>query len=265
MKNFMVVMLAVVLAFLAGCTRIETGTVGVRVGADKVVEMEEIMPGKMPQTVWGSILEFPTKDIAINLDNKTPLTADNSALEDFDVTAIYSVNPAAVAELYSDKSKSFNAITEDNETLIMYNYIATSLNNATYKAVRQYKSLEMADKRQELEAFIKSAVEETMKAEGLDKSITISQIQVRNIKPNQAILDAATRYVESQNSLRVKETEVEIARKENERQSILAATAKQNIEFMDAESRKQIAYAIREGKVNTIIVPNDFKGMINVK
>ena len=112
MKNFMIVMLAVVMAFLAGCTRIETGTVGVRVGADKVVEMEEIMPGKMPQTIWGSILEFPTKDIAINLDNKTPLTADNSALEDFDVTAIYSVNPAAVAELYSDKSKSFNAITD---------------------------------------------------------------------------------------------------------------------------------------------------------
>ena len=147
----------------------------------------------------------------------------------------------------------------------MYSRLSTILNNASYKAVRQYKSLEMADRRAELEVIIKNTVEESLKAEKLDGDINLTQVQIRNILPNQEILNAATRYVTAQNSLRVKETEVEIARKESERLAILASTSKQNIDFMDAETRQQIGYAIREGKVNTIVIPADFKGIVNVK
>jgi hypothetical protein len=34
---------------------------------------------------------------------------------------------------------------------------------------------------------------------------------------------------------------------------------------MNAQAQMKIAEGIREGKVNTIVVPMDFKGMVNVK
>lgn len=250
---------------VSGCTRIETGTVGLRLDASRQIEGQELMPGTFNQTVIGSVLEFPIRDIALNIENKTPLTADNSALSDFDVSVVYSINPTSVSDIYSNKSKSFHAIAEDGDVFLMYNYVVTLVNNASYKAIRQYGSLELADKRELLESEIKNIVEEKLKAEKLDSAITLTAVQIRNIKPNQQILNAATQFVKAQNELRVKQTEVEIAVKESERLRILAATADDAIAYKRAEAEFMIAEAIKAGKVNTIVVPKDFEGIVNLK
>lgn len=241
---------------LSGCfTRIETGTVGLRLDASKQIEGTELLPGSFNQTFVGSVLELPVRDININLENKSPMTADNSALSDFDVSVVYSIVPSSVSDLYSTKSKSFHAVGDEG-TFLMYNYVTQLVNNASYKAVRQYNSLELADKREILEVEIKNIVEEKLKEQKLDTSITITAVQVRNIKPNQSILNAATDYVRAQNALKVKQTEVDIAIKEAERLRILAATAEDAIKFKNAEAQTTIARAIYEGKVNTIIIPS---------
>ena len=98
---------AVILA--TGCTRIETGEVGVRVGFDKQVQSGELLPGSFNQTIVGTVLTFPIKDVNVALDNMTPVAADNSTMKDFDAVVVYNINPAQVAELYSTKNKSFHA------------------------------------------------------------------------------------------------------------------------------------------------------------
>jgi hypothetical protein len=45
----------------------------------------------------------------------------------------------------------------------------------------------------------------------------------------------------------------------------LAAKGNDSIAYMDAQSRQTIANAINNGKVNTIILPMDFKGLVNAK
>lgn len=146
----------------------------------------------------------------------------------------------------------------------MYNYVGTLLNNASYKVVRNYKSLEVADNREKLEREIKEVITEKLAAEKLDGAITISAVQVRNILPNNQILQSATDYVRAQNELRVKNTEVEIAKKESERMAALAANSGQSIAYMQAQANMKIADGIANGRVHTIIVPMDFKGMVNV-
>ena len=261
-RNFVVGAMA--LSVLAGCTRIETGTVGLRVDASRQIQGAELLPGSWNQTLVGSVLEFPVRDIAMNLENKTPLTADNSALSDFDVSVVYSINPSSVSDLYSNKSKSFHAIAEDGDVFLMYNYVVTLVNNASYKAIRQYGSLELADKRELLETDIKNIVEDKLKQERLDGAITLTAVQIRNIKPNQQILNAATQYVKAQNELKVKQTEVEIAEKEAERLRILAATADDAIAYKRAEAEVMIAEAVRAGRVNTIIIPSNLTMLGNV-
>jgi hypothetical protein len=140
-------------ALFTGCTRIQTGEVGVRIDMNKQIQQGELQAGSWNQTVFGEVVTFPVKDITVNIDNKTPLTSDNSALDDFDLSVIYSVNQTSVAELFSTKARSFHK-QEDGDTLLMYNYVTALMNNATYKVVRNYKSLEIADNRAKIEQEI---------------------------------------------------------------------------------------------------------------
>ena len=264
MKFIKSVILAVAVALASvGCTRIETGEVGVRVNASKQIEGTELQPGSWNQTLVGSILTFPTKDISINLDNKTPMTADNSALADFDMTIVYGLNPTSVSELYSTKSRSFHSEYK-GDIFLMYNYMSTLTNNAAYKVIRNYKSLEVADNRAKIEEQIRDTVHEQLKAEKLDGAVTLTVVQVRNILPNAEILQSATNYVRAQNELKIKQTEVDIAKKESERMAALSSNSGQSIAYMQAQAQMKIAEGIAAGRVHTIVVPMDFKGMVNV-
>jgi hypothetical protein len=246
-----------------GCTRIETGEVGVRVNASKQIEGTELLPGSFNQTLVGSVLTFPTKDIAVQLENKTPMTSDNSPLADFDITVVYGINPSSVAELYSTKSRSFH-VESNGDIFLMQSYMTTLVNNASYKVVRQYKSLEVSDNRAKIESEIQTTVQEQLKAEKLDTALQLTVVQVRNILPNVAILASATAFVKSQNELKTKEVEVEIAKKESERMAALSANSGTSIAYMQAQAQMKIAEGILNGKVQTIVVPVDFKGMVNV-
>lgn len=260
MKKFTIIAAIALTIAASGCTRITTGEVGVRVDASKQVLAGELPPGSWNQTIVGDVLTFPVKDIAINLENKSPMTADNSALDDFDVSVVYNINPASVSELYTKKSKSFH-VYENGDIYLMHSYITTLVNNAVNKAVREYNALEVADKRVDIEAKIKDTVGMQLKAEGLDTAITLSVVQVRNILPNKEILKAATDYVRAQSALRVKATEVEIAKKEAERMSALANNSQQSIAYMQAQAALNISEGIKAGKVNTIIVPANFNAL----
>jgi regulator of protease activity HflC (stomatin/prohibitin superfamily) len=256
MKLLKLTGIAALIISLSGClTRIETGEVGVRLNASKQIEGNELLPGSWNQTLVGNVLTFPVKDIAIDLENKTPMTSDNSALADFDVTVVYGINPASVAELYSTKSKSFHNF-KNGDILLMQNYMTTLVNNASYKAVRQYKALEVVDNRVSIENEIRAAVAEQLKSEKLDSAISLTVVQVRNILPNKEILDSATAYVRAQNELKVKSTEVEIAKKESERQQVLAANGPQTIEYMKAQAQVTLANAVAAGKIQTVLIPH---------
>ena len=263
MKKIISFFIIAMMAFVAGCTRIETGEVGLRVNFNKTVELGELQPGSLNQTVIGDVMTFQVKDVSFSLENKNPLTADNTPLSDFDLSVVYSINPQKVAEIYTTKNRSYHAADSDGDVLLMYNRVATLVNNEAYKAVRQYPALEVVDKRQEIEKKIVDGVKQQLEGEGLGDSITVSQIEVRNALPNQQILAAATEYVRAQNELKIKATEVAIAQKESERMAALASQGQQSIAYMQAKAQLNISEGILHGKVNTIVVPQDFKGIVN--
>ena len=257
-KLALVAAMAVVPFITTGCIeRIATGEVGIRVNASKEIQGTELMPGSWNQTIIGSVLTFPTKDIAVSLNDKNYITADSSALKDFDITLVYAINPTSVSEIYSKKSKSFHSVTPDGDILLMASYVETLVNNAAQKAVRQYKALEVTDKRTEMEASILKDVNDKLAAEGLGQSISITAVQIKTILPNEAILRSASEYVAAQNELRVKETQVAIAEKEADRMRALSSNSKQSIEYMNAQAALNISEGVKNGKVQTIIVPSN--------
>jgi hypothetical protein len=261
--TFAAMLVVLAAAPIAGCTRIETGEVGMRVNFDKTVDPTELQPGSWNQTVFGDVITFPVKDLTVALENKTPLTSDNTPLSDLDVTVVYNINPAKVAEIYTTKSRSFHTV-KDGDTYLMHSYMETLVNNAAYKAVRPYAALTVGDHREKIEEQIKLIVLEQLQAEALGQALNLSVVKVRNILPNAQIMQAATEYVRAQNELKIKATEVEIARKESERMVALSANSEKSVAFMDAQARLNISEGVKNGKVHTIVVPADFKGFVNV-
>jgi len=262
MKSFKPLLLAVAaMTLMSGCARIETGEVGLRVKFDKTTEPEELKPGSFNQVLVGDVLKFQVRSIAVVIDDKNPQTADNSTLKDFDVTAIYDISPSSVSDLWTTQSRAFH-VEDKGDIYLMYHYMTTIINTAAFKAVRKYKALEVADNRTAIEQEIKTLVAQTLKEEKLDMAISLTQVQVRNTLPSDEIVASANAVVRATNDLKAKTVEVQTAEQEAQRLKMLAGNA-QSIDYMNAKALQDIAEGIKNGKVQTIVVPYDFKGIVN--
>mgnify|MGYP003341106602 FL=1 len=262
-KLFKASVMAVAVLSAVGCARIQSGEVGLREKFDRTIDATELQPGSFNQTMIGNVLHFQVRSIAVQLDNRTPQTADNSTLKDFDLTAIYEINPVSVSELWTKQSRAFHATDDSGEHYLMFNYMSNIINSAAYKAVREYKALEVADNRGKIEQEIKRIATEALKEEKLETAITISQVQVRNALPSDDIVASANAVVRATNELKAKTVEVQTAQQEAQRLAMLAQN-RANIDYMNARSLADIAEGVKNGKVNAIVVPYDFKGMISV-
>jgi len=244
------------------CQRISTGEVGLRVRFDKQVDTQELQPGTFNQTIIGSVLVFPVRDIAIPLDNMQPQTADHSTLADMDVTVIYSINPAAVGELYTTKSRSFHVEDERKDILLMFTYLQTVARSAAYKAVAKHEALKTVEMRDIIESEIVENLRKALAAEKLDTSLTITKVQVRNIQPAQSIIDSANEVITEQNRWHAKQVAVKTAQAEAERMQLMSRP--QSLEYMKVQAQLNISQAVLEGKVQTIIIPFGATPIVNV-
>ena len=254
---------AAAVAMTAACTRIETGEVGVRVGFDKQVQSGELLPGSFNQVLIGDVLTFPIKDVNVKLDDMTPVAKDNSTMKDLDAVVIYNINQAQVAELYSSKSQAFHA-KHNGDIYLMYNYITQTARNAIYKEARKFEALDMADNRQAMEQSIKETIQRTLAEEKLDGSLVISQVLIRNIVPADSVVASANELVRAKNELKQKEVEVKTAEAEARRMAALANQNSAAIAYMRAQAELNISEGIKNGKVNTIIVPSNMTALGNI-
>jgi len=254
-------LVAAAVALTSACTRIETGEVGVRVGFDKQVQSGELLPGSFNQVLIGDVLTFPIKDVNVVLENMTPVAKDNSTMKDFDAVVVYNINPQQVSELYSTKNKSFHADFK-GDTYVMYNYIVQNARNAIYKAARKYEALDMADNRTDMENYIKEEIVRNLAEEKLDGSIMISQVMIRNVVPSDTVVESANALVRSKNELKQKEVEVKTAEAESRRMAALANNSSASIAFMQAQAMLNISEGIKNGKVQTVVVPSNMTSLM---
>ena len=261
-RTFKLAVIAGLVATTVGCTRIETGEVGVRVGFDKQVKPGELMPGSFNQTLIGDVLTFPVRDVSVKVDDMTPLAKDNSTMKDMDVTIVYNINPQQVSELYVSKNRSFHATDKTGDTYLMYNYVAQTARNAAYKASRKYDALTMNDNRALMEQDMKDIIAKTLQDENLGGSITVSQVLIRALTPADSVVTSANELVRAKNELLQKEVEVKTAEAESRRMAALTNQSEASIAYMNAQAALNISEGVKNGKVQTIIVPSNMTGLM---
>lgn len=253
MKRFLILGAVIVSVLMTGCTRIETGEVGLRVGFDKQVKNEELLPGSFNQTLIGSVMTFPVKEVAVKIEDLTPLAADNSTMKDFDAIVIYNINQSQVAEVYNTKNKSFHA-NHNGDTYLMYNYIYNAARNAIYKSARKYEALNMADNRGAMETEIKDFIAKTLADEKLDGTISISQVLVRNVLPADAIVQSANELVKAKNEYKTEEVKVATAKKRNESMQANPTMIPLMMAEAQADAMRRLPDAISSFKGQTLVI-----------
>ena len=134
--------------------------------------------------------------------------------------------------------------------------------NAIYKAARRYEALDMADNRSDMENFIKDEIVRNLAEEKLESAITISQVLIRNVVPADSVVESANALVRAKNELKQKEVEVKTAEAEARRMAALANNRASSIAFMNAQAALNISEGIKLGRVQTIIVPSNFTGLM---
>jgi len=264
MKRIFTLSILAAAVLVTGCTRIETGEVGVRIDGYKQVQPGELLPGSFNQTIVGDVLIFPIKDVNVVLENMTPVAKDNSTMKDLDAVVVYNINPSNVSELYSTKNKAFHAEFR-GDTYVMYNYVVQNARNAIYKAARKYEALDMADNRTEMENYIKEEIVRNLAEEKLDGSITINQVLIRSVVPADSVVESANALVRAKNELKQKEVEVKTAEAESRRMAALANNSGASIAFMQAQAMLNISEGIKNGQVQTIVVPSNFNALMMPK
>jgi len=182
-------------------------------------------------------------------------------MKDVDMTVIYSINPSQVSELYTSKNRSFHAVNKE-DTLLMYNYVFQAARNGLYKAAREYEALDMNDNRAAIEQKVREQMTATLAAEKLDGSLTIQQVLIRGMVPADSVVASANELVRAKNELKQKEVEVKTAEAEARRMAALANNSASSIAFMNAQSALNISEGIKNGKVQTIVVPANFNALM---
>jgi hypothetical protein len=243
MKRILTIGILGAAILMTGCTRIETGEIGLRIDMNKQISNNELPEGSWNQTIIGDVLTFPVKEVAVKVDDLNPQAADNSTMKDFDLTVIYNINKSQVAEIYNSKNKSFHA-KHDGDTYLMYNYIFNATRNAVYKSARKYEALNMGDNRTPMEIEIKELITKTLESENLGNTITISQVLIRQIIPADVVVESANSLVRAKNETKQKEAEVRTAQLEAQRIQALAQNTGA-IAYMDAQTRMTLAEAAK--------------------
>jgi hypothetical protein len=120
----------------------------------------------------------------------------------------------------------------------------------------------MADNRGEMEKFIQDEIVRNLAEEKLDGTIMISQVLIRNVVPADAVVESANALVRSKNELKQKEVEVKTAEAESRRMAALANNSGASIQFMQAQAMLNISEGIKNGQVQTIVVPSNFNALM---
>jgi hypothetical protein len=255
MKIKSIVMSVVVAMSLAACGSVETGQVGVRTTFSGEVEQQELQQG-FYTSVTSDVRKYTVKQIPVTLADLKPKAADNLRLQDFDVTIYYAVNPASVADLVV---KYNNSTAYDTETSIgypAYNLVEQVARSAANEAVAKVPSMQLNDKRTEMEAFIKESLQKEF-----DKSdkgtIIIERVNITNILTDATVEDSIRAVAASENRKKQAQNELEVAKVEAETLRVRSQSLDSKLL---ADKQLDVMKELAKSQNKVFVVPSDFKG-----
>jgi regulator of protease activity HflC (stomatin/prohibitin superfamily) len=191
--------------------KIDQGHVGVVYNPNGGVEKEVLTPGWHVVGLFKKVIEYPTRTQTTDAKNIELASSDGKGIT-IDFTYNFSIDATKVVGIFN----KFGPIKVDD---LKSGYIKSRLKNAARKEVSQYSVLELYGSKSS-EIAVKIQDDFTKDVE--DLGIQIEGLVLGRPHPDKATQAAIDATVKAKQELERKNTEVEIARKDAEKQLITA-------------------------------------------
>jgi regulator of protease activity HflC (stomatin/prohibitin superfamily) len=203
-------------AGLSGCGGvINTGEVGVR------TTMGDISPTEEGQGVYLAVFShvdhYTVKETSIDLNDLTPRAKDKLTVKDLEVSVYYHGVPGTIAKFVATHAGQSAGFEGESSWRPGYNLVSNLAKAAVYDQVRNFDSLDLNQKRSDLEADVKTATQAALDADpSLKGTFVITRVVVRKIQTDPAIDNAIQQTVLAQQQLAQKENQAQVAHKDAE-------------------------------------------------
>lgn len=197
-----------------GCTQIDTGNVGVESTLGQV-KQEEAGPG-LYFTMFKSVEEISTKEVAVQLQNLRPKTRDNLTMADMDVDVYYKTDPSKVADIYV-RYAGDTVSTEKGDTFTGYNFVYRNAREAVYGTANNYNAAEMNLKRAEIAEEVRAKLQAELDRTAGKGWFIVTNVNVRALVTDPNIEAAIRNAAQTQFEISRKQQELELAKAEADR------------------------------------------------
>lgn len=250
---------------VTGCTKVMDSEVGIRETFTGEIE-EKVLTQGLHQTVIGDVIKVSKRNLVLNV-NSNPIVQEKIAMQDFQMKVNYGIVPDNAAIAYKTE-KAQNMTTNDGDVYLLGHYVGYVAKSAVNDVVSRYKALEVNDNRTKIESEIKDAINKKLEQQGKSKFVRVNEINILNITPPAQITASSAAILKSEQDLKTRKNELEVAKVEQEKMKVLAQQAdSQYVNLLNAQARVTAAEALKiaaaKGGVQTIIVPHNFQSLGN--
>lgn len=257
------------LAF-TGCTKVETGHVGVESVLGKM-KMDELPPGPY-QTVTRDLKVVSVRETTVPLENLHPKTQDNVTMQNVDIDIRYMIQPNMVADTLSKLAGDLSE-NADGDQVVGERYVKRHALEAIFKAAAKYDSAEIHKHRDEIAADVTSELQKSLNKE-MPGVFVIPGATVRTLTTDSKLEDSIrqaaqvqfeTQRAEGQKQLAEAQAEVRLikARADAEANHVIAQSlTPMLVRKMEIEAEASFA---KEGTHTVFLGNGSASPLVNVK
>lgn len=248
---------------LGGCTRVMDSEVAIRETFTGEIE-EKVLTQGLHQTVVGNVIKVSKRNLVLTVKG-TPIVQEKIAMRNFEMKVNYGIVPDNAAIAYKTE-KAQNMTTEDGDVYLLGYYVEYVAKSALNDVVSRYKALEVNDNRTKIESEIKDSINKKLEQQGKSKFVKVNEINILNVTPPTQITESSAAILKSEQDLKTRKNELEVAKVEQEKMKVLAQQADQQyVNLLNAQANATTAEALKiaasKGTLTTIIVPKDFNSL----
>jgi hypothetical protein len=226
MKRLFSLFLIASFALLAGCTRIDSGNIGIDNTLGQV--KSETLSSGYYSTVFKNVLEISGKQTHIAFDGLKPKSKDNITMDDFDADIYYSINSSDAPKILTRFAGDMQAQHvpdgqhDDGSMLIGSNFVKRMARSAIFDVAQGHNAADMNAARNDIEKAIATQLQAMLDehaGKGWFKDVNVT---VRSIVPDRNLQEQMRLNADRTFKLAAKQKEIELANAEAQR---LAAEA----------------------------------------
>lgn len=234
------VIAAVLLMFVAACSQIDTGNVGVESTLGQV--KKESLPPGVYFTMFKRVVEVVAKESPLALNDMKPQTSDKITLADLDVDVYYQIDAGKAPDILTRWPGDLVQVEKEDGMRAGMNYVQRQAREAIYAAVSQFKSDTVHTKRSEIAAEVMKSLQANLDAEAGKGWFFVRSVNIRNLVTDPALENQIKLAAQEQFKLQQEENRLKTARVEADRKRVEAQGA------ADAIRINAQAIAVQGGK-----------------